>query len=92
MQVALSYPFGSRVVADVLSVRADCFRLVVPGRVDGFSIYLHDEDWVTETGHVVRVESIVLGDGNRPFLAHLPKRGRPTRGKTKPAAAHACGY
>ena len=62
MRVTFSYPPGPRVVADVLDIGPDFIQLVEPGQRDGFGIYLHDEDWVTETGGAVRVHAIELGN------------------------------
>jgi hypothetical protein len=65
MQVVVSYPDRPKVVADTLSVGADYIWLRAPGSVDEFGIFLRDEDWVTGSGKAVRVEAILLGDGDQ---------------------------
>jgi hypothetical protein len=65
MQITYSYAAGPRVVVDVLAVGADCIRLAEPGRAEGLRLYLKDDEWVTETGCAVRVESILLGQATR---------------------------
>ena len=65
MQITFSYPSGRQVVAAVLAVGTDSIRVVAPRRSDGFDIYLRDQEWVTESGQTIRMDAILLGDGNR---------------------------
>lgn len=61
MQIVYSYPSGRTVVAAVLAVGADFVRVAASKRIDGFDLYLRDQDWFTDTGRVIRVDAIVLG-------------------------------
>ena len=63
MQISFSSASGRRTVAVVLAVGADFIRVVAPRWANRFDIYLRDQEWVTETGEIIRVDAILFGDG-----------------------------
>ena len=91
MQITFTYPSGRRVFAAVLGVGADFIRVVAPRRVDGFDLYLRDEEWVTETGRPVRIDAILFGNETRLPSAVSRKRGKSARKTIKVAVAGASG-
>lgn len=91
MLISFSYPSGRSVVAAVLAVGADFIRVVSPRRIDGFDIYLRDQEWVTEMGKTIRVDAILLGDGTQFPSAVAPRWGHSKRQEIKVAVGGAVG-
>jgi len=92
MTISFLYPSGRRFVGAVLAVGSDFIRVVAPRRTGGLNLYLRDQEWVTEAGKTVRVESIFLVDGVSHASPVARKRSLSTPRKLKVAGAGAAGF
>ncbi|MEO8592006.1 MAG: hypothetical protein ABI759_01680 [Candidatus Solibacter sp.] len=83
MTITYSYLSGRTVVARVLLIGAGFIRVAAPHRAAGQDIHLRDEDWVTDSGTVIRVDAIVLGEGACIPRAVTEKRKNSKRKRLK---------